>query len=106
MNSLIQTLKLFKFKTLKKATKKNQTPLIEYEIHNRELLKILYLISFEERLQNNSLNRSSLNLLGLLNLNVDRSTNSLLNYNQIFKNLYNTTISINLLYKLFKTQKV
>lgn len=106
MDPLMQNLKSFKFKILKKTTEKTQTSSKKYEINNREILKILHLLSFEEKLQNNLLTRSSLNLLFLLNLNVSTSTNSLLNYNKLFKNIYNHTISINILYKVFKTQKV
>ena len=106
MDPLVQNLKFFKFKILKKTTEKTQNTSKEYEINNREVLKILHLISFEEKLQNNSLTRSSLNLLSLLNLNINTCTNKLVQYNPIFKNTYNHTVSINILYNIFKTQKV
>lgn len=101
--SLKQNSKNFKFKILYNTNQKNFTISNKNNITTREILKILYLLNFEEELENNVLNRNDLNLLNLWNLHINKYTNTDLSYNPIFKNTYNYTFSIIVLYKLYKS---
>lgn len=105
INNLNLNLKKLKFKILYNTNKKLITNSNDLKINSREILTLLYLINFEENLQNNSLNRHFLNQLHLLSLNINKYTNNLVNYNPIFKNEYNHTFIIVLLYKLYKVRR-
>ena len=100
-----QNLKTLKFKILYNTNQKTRKSPHWYEVNTRETLKILYLIGFQEKLQNNLFNRNSIKLLDFLNLNMDTYTNTIIQNNPIFKKTYNYTIIINLLYKLHKLRK-
>jgi hypothetical protein len=106
MKNVNQDVKELKFKILYNTNKKKLKNAHSYELNNREILKSLYLISFEENVQNNSLNRTSLNLLNLLSLKINKYTNNLITHNHIFKRTYNNTISLTLLYKIYKLRKL
>ncbi len=100
-----QNLKALKFKILYNINQKTRKSSHWYEVNTRETLKILYLMGFQERLQNNLFNRNSVKLLDFLNLNMDTYTNTIIQDNPIFKKTYNYTIIINILYKLHKLRK-
>lgn len=99
--TLKQDLKNLKFKILY-----NIKPTHNPTISSREILKILYLISFEENIQNNSLNRNSLNLLNAMTKNADNYMNKLIYYNPAFKHAYTHTFILTILYKLCKSRKL
>lgn len=105
INNLNLNFKKLKFKILYNTNKKLIRNSNDLTVNSREILTLLYLINFEENLQNNSLNRHFLNQLHLLSLNINKYTNNVVNYNPIFKNEYNHTFIIVLLYKLYKVRK-
>ena len=108
-NSQMETLnkkwKYLKFKILHNTNKKITNSNI-YQLNDREILKILYLITFEDNLQNNFLNRASLKLLNVLSLNINTYKNNIITNNIIFKRTYSNTISLLLLYKLYRLKQL
>ena len=104
-NNLDQNLKNFKFKILYNTNKKIITISDNLKINSREILIILYLINFEENLQNNSLNRYFLNQLHLLSLTINKYTDNKVSYKPIVKSAYNHTFIIMLLYNLYKDRR-
>ena len=74
-------------------------------INNRQILKILHLIHFEEVLDQNNLNRSDLNTLEILKSNIHDQTYTIIPNTPVFANSFNQTWAINLMYNLFKHKK-
>jgi hypothetical protein len=97
-------LKKLKFKWLYNQKKQPRQKKLTYK--NRECLKTLYLINFEDILDNNLLNRAEVNLLNLLKLNINNYNISILPTEANLLEIYSQTFSINLLYKLHKIRKV
>lgn len=95
-------LKKLKFKWLHDQKKPFQN---RRTYKNRECLKTLYAINFEDILDNNALNRSEVNLLNLLKLNINTHHKSILPTESNLLEVYNQTFSINLLYKMHKIKK-
>lgn len=98
-------LKKIKFKILHNideySTKRLDTSLRSY----REILKILYLTNFEDNLDQNALNRINCNKLHLLTNNINKYTYNIWCDNPTFRDIYNQTFSISILYKMYKIQK-
>lgn len=97
-------LKKLKFKWLYNQKKQPREKILTYK--NRECLKTLYLINFEDILDNNLLNRAEVNLLNLLKLDINNYNTSILPTEVNLLEIYSQTFSINLLYKLHKIKRV
>jgi hypothetical protein len=95
-----------KFKILHNIDKNSIKNINKFDINQRDLLKILYLSNFEETLEPNSLNRASCNLLHLLKENIDKLTSDIWWENSIFRNIYSQTLSINILYTVYKIKNL
>jgi hypothetical protein len=83
----------------------NSTYKNSVNINNRQILKILHLIHFEEALDQNNLNRSNLNTLQLLKSNIHDQTYTIIPNTPVFSNSFTQTWAINLMYNLFKHKK-
>ncbi len=99
-------LKNIKFKILYNANTKSVKNVHTSNINNRDLIKLIYLINFEETFEPNSLSRTSFSLLTLLNENIDLFTNNIWPDNKAFRQIYNQTMSINILYTIYKIKNL
>lgn len=99
-------LKNVKFKILHNINKKSGKNADISNINQRDILKILYLSNFEETFQPNSLNRASFNLIHLLKKNINKFTEDIWPDNQIFRDIYNQTLSISILYTIYKIKNL
>jgi hypothetical protein len=106
VNGLENHVKKAKFKILHNVDTNSRKSINTFNINQRDLLKILYISNFEETLEPNSLNRASCNLLQLLKENIDKLTSDIWWENSIFRNIYSQTLSINILYTVYKIKNL
>lgn len=95
-------LKTLKFKILHNKKKHETHNTNTSNIDNRQFLKTLYLINFQDKLEGKMLNRSVINLLNLLKSDVNTYICDVASENPAFTNEYTQTFNINMLYKLHK----
>lgn len=74
-------------------------------INNRQVLKLLHLITFEDNLESNTINRSTLNTIKLLKENINKNTKTLVPHTPVFSSSFTETWALNVLYNLFKNKK-
>ena len=102
--TLSNQLKSFKFKCLNDPKNQPLKNISRYK--NKEALKTLYFINFEEPVDQNLLNRAEINLLSVLKYNFNKYNKSIFSTEEIMLDKYDNTFSINLLYKLHTLKKV
>lgn len=76
-----------------------------YNLNTRQILKVLYLINFEDRVEQNVLNRANVNTLEFLKLNINKYSSKIIPNTPIFSNSFNQTWGISIIYNLFKNKK-
>jgi|688.fasta_scaffold768358_2 hypothetical protein len=74
-------------------------------ISKRQMLKLLHLISFEDHLEQNTLNRATFNTLELLKLTINEHTCKIIPNTPLFSNSFNQTWGISIMYNLFKNKR-